>query len=102
VFHVPAISEDVVSHYAEDYVDVLGLAKENSTFSVRDSDTLQYFAIEAYAYDIAVPGVGCTGELEEQTTSSTTPQATTPVASPVLQSEDTTSTSSAATVSTHW
>jgi hypothetical protein len=41
---------------------VLQLAQTHSEHSVRDSDTLQYFALEAYSYDIAVPGEGCTGK----------------------------------------
>lgn len=80
IFHVPAITEDIVSHYAEDYASVLELAEHNSTYSVRDSDALQYFAINAYAYDIVVPGVGCTGELEEDEASSAAPVAATPTA----------------------
>lgn len=71
VFHVPAISEGIVEHYSEDSAGVLELAQTTSIFSVRDTDALQYFAIDAYAYayDIANPGVGCTGELEEVTSS---------------------------------
>jgi hypothetical protein len=41
---------------------VIELAHTRSEHSVRNSDTLQYFALEAYAYDIAVPGEGCTGK----------------------------------------
>jgi hypothetical protein len=69
VFHVPAISEGIVEHYSEDYAGVLELARTNATFSVRDTDALQYFAIDAWAYDIANPGVGCTGELEDTVSS---------------------------------
>ena len=79
IFHVPVISEGVVEHYAEDYAGVLELAETNSTYAVRDTDALQYFAIDAYAYDIVVTGVGCTGELEEAETSSA---AATPTATP--------------------
>lgn len=61
VFHVPRISEGAVDHFAEDYEDVLALAKEDPAKSSIDSDTLQYFAIDVYAYDIAAPGIGCTG-----------------------------------------
>ncbi|WYZ45984.1 hypothetical protein EsH8_IX_000209 [Colletotrichum jinshuiense] len=64
-FHVPAVSEGAVEHYAEDLAEVFVLAKENATYSVLDSDALQYFAIDVWAYDIAAPGVGCFGELEE-------------------------------------
>ncbi|CAM1510678.1 Fc.00g010130.m01.CDS01 [Cosmosporella sp. VM-42] len=65
VLHVPTVSEGVVDHFAEDYADVIELAESDSSKSGIDSDTLQYFAIDVWAYDIAAPGVGCTGELEE-------------------------------------
>ncbi|OLN95825.1 Antigen 1 [Colletotrichum chlorophyti] len=84
-FHVPLISEGVVEHYAEDYAEALDLAKNNASLSVVDSDALQYFAIDVWAYDIAAPGVGCPGELEEEehhdeptpSTTASTPAATT-------------------------
>ena len=65
IFHVPRISEEVVDHYAEDYTDVIELAQNNPELSVKDSDTLQYFAIDVYAYDIAAPGIGCSGKLPD-------------------------------------
>lgn len=37
-------------------------ADVNPAENARDSDVLQYFALEAYAFDVAVPGTGCTGE----------------------------------------
>lgn len=71
IFHVPTVSEEVVEHYSDGengkYAGALELAKTNSSFSGIDSDTLQLFAIDVWAYDIAAPGVGCTGELEEAT-----------------------------------
>ncbi|KAF9874749.1 hypothetical protein CkaCkLH20_07886 [Colletotrichum karsti] len=83
-FHVPAVSLGQVEHYAEDYASVLDLARNNATYSVVDSDALQYFAIDVWAYDVAAPGVGCSGELEEEkedtpaaTTTPPTPAATT-------------------------
>ena len=60
VLHVPQISEGVVDHFAEDYEGVVALAKTDPAKSAIDSDTLQYFAIDVYAFDIAAPGVGCT------------------------------------------
>jgi hypothetical protein len=65
VLHVPRISEGIVDHFAEDYAGVLELAKTEPEKSAIDSDTLQYFAIDVYAFDIAAPGAGCTGEEEE-------------------------------------
>lgn len=65
VLHVPEISEGIVDHYAEDYNDALRQAEEEPEKSAIDSDVLQYFAIDVWAYDMAAPGVGCTGEQEE-------------------------------------
>ena len=62
VLHVPTISEELVDHYADDYESVLALAKADPSKSVIDSNALQYFAIDVWAYDIAAPGVGCTGK----------------------------------------
>ncbi|KAK5655143.1 hypothetical protein OQA88_6042 [Cercophora sp. LCS_1] len=83
IFHVPRISEGVVDHFAEDYEDVLVLAKEDPAKSSIDSDTLQYFAIDVYAYDIAAPGVGCTGgkTVTEPVPSTIVPQPASPTAS---------------------
>jgi hypothetical protein len=63
LLHVPKVGEGVVEHYGHEgkYPGVMSLAKENSTYAVRNSDTLQYFALEVYAHDIAVPGIGCPG-----------------------------------------
>ncbi|KAH7127415.1 putative peptidase domain-containing protein [Dactylonectria macrodidyma] len=68
ILHVPIISESIVDHFAEDYPESLALAKSDPSKSGIDSDTLQYFAIDVYAYDIAAPGVGCTGEVATETT----------------------------------
>lgn len=70
VLHVPAISEEIVDHFAEDYADVVELSKSDPSKSAIDSDTLQYFAIDVWAFDIAAPGIGCTGELEEESSDS--------------------------------
>ncbi|KAK4159499.1 putative peptidase domain-containing protein [Cladorrhinum sp. PSN259] len=63
-FHVPQISEDAVHHYAEDYDGVLEMVKTEPEKSVYDSDTLIYFATDVYAYEVAAPGQGCTGDEE--------------------------------------
>ncbi|KAB8265729.1 putative peptidase domain-containing protein [Aspergillus pseudonomiae] len=65
LFHMPPIGQSWVEHFADGYGEVLELAAGNKSTSTRDSETLQYFALEAYAYDIAAPGVGCVGEYEE-------------------------------------
>ncbi|KAB5511678.1 putative peptidase domain-containing protein [Coniochaeta sp. 2T2.1] len=77
IFHVPKISEGILEHFAEDYADVMELAITDPAKSGMDSDTLQYFAIDVYAFDIAAPGIGCTGQSpEKDQTSSTVPLAT--------------------------
>ncbi|KKA28840.1 hypothetical protein TD95_000288 [Thielaviopsis punctulata] len=68
VFHVPQISESIVDHFAESYAEATELAATDAGKAARDSDVLQYFAVEVYAHDVAVPGEGCLGtEAEEQT-----------------------------------
>ena len=79
LLHIPKVGEGIVEHYAEDYASVIELAKTESELSVRDSDTLQLFALEAYAHDVAVPGEGCAGRLT--TTSSAAAEATSAAAS---------------------
>ncbi|KAF1943850.1 zincin [Clathrospora elynae] len=65
LLHIPKVSEGVVGHYNDEemdkYLGVVSLAKMNSTYAARNSDTLQYFALEVYAHDVAVPGIGCAG-----------------------------------------
>lgn len=67
LLHVPKVGEGIVEHYggADEYPGVLSLAKSNPAEAVRNSDTLQYFALEVYAHDISVPGVGCPGHYRE-------------------------------------
>lgn len=79
LLHVPKVGEGVVEHYGHEgkYPGVLALAKENATYAVRNSDTLQYFALEVYAHDVVIPGVGCAGTY----TPSPTPSATTAASS---------------------
>jgi hypothetical protein len=66
VLHVPQISQGIVDHFTEDYAGALHQAEEHPELSGIDSDVLQYFAVDVYAYDIAAPGVGCTGEAPEE------------------------------------
>jgi len=58
---MPRVSEGVVDDFTEDYEAVLALAKTDPAKSSIDSDTLQYFAIDVYAYNVATPGLGCSG-----------------------------------------
>ncbi|KAI1445755.1 major allergen Asp F2 [Annulohypoxylon stygium] len=76
LYHLPAIGEGIVEHYADTYTECLELAIHNPEEAVRNSHTLQYFALDVYAFDIAVPGEGCTGRVPESE-SSAAPSATT-------------------------
>jgi hypothetical protein len=66
LFHTDQIGEGTVFHYADTYQECLDLARENPDEAVRNAHSLQYFALDVYAYDIAVPGQGCTGEPVEE------------------------------------
>ncbi|TGZ80944.1 zincin [Ascodesmis nigricans] len=66
LFHIPAVTEEAVGHYADEFDTSIELAKKNATVAVRNSDSLQYFALEVYAFDVAVPGEGCLGLEEEE------------------------------------
>ncbi|CAG7922581.1 unnamed protein product [Penicillium olsonii] len=84
LYHVPAIGQNWIDHFADGYEEVIDQAKKNATLATHDSETLQYFALEAYAYDISAPGIGCPGVQHEHeshdeatTTTESTPTATT-------------------------
>lgn len=66
LYHMPTLGEGAVEHFTEDYADIFEMVDEgNTTLLTRDSNTLQYFALEAYAHDIAVPGKGCPGNVTQ-------------------------------------
>lgn len=55
-----------MEHYADDYEEVVELKNGNqSSLATRDSNALQYFALEAYAFDVVVPGEGCSGDEQD-------------------------------------
>ena len=73
LYHLPEIGQGVIDHYAEGYDGIVEAAANNSTNTTRDSDGLQYFALEAYAHDVILPGEGCpgpSGPLDVETSSS--------------------------------
>lgn len=92
LLHIPSVGEGAAEHYADTYTECLELAVSNPALAVRNSHTLQYFALDVYAYDIAVPGEGCTGRVSEES-SSAEPTAT------ATETETATPTETAATVS---
>lgn len=61
IYHLPSVGETVVEHYADSYEECLELAVSDPTMAVRNTHSLQYFALDVYAYDIALPGEGCSG-----------------------------------------
>jgi hypothetical protein len=78
LLHVPSVGEGAVEHYADTYDECLDLATHNSTEAARNSHSLQYFALDVYAYDVAVPGEGCTGKVKAKAEEKTEkPSATT-------------------------
>lgn len=106
LYHMPAIGYEYIEHYIEDYDDALAYAANSTSTNTHDSDVLQYFALDTYAYDIAVPGTGCTGgtpsaSSSEGAVSSTTSAASAAQTSGALASASTTAsqTSSAPAVS---
>ena len=61
-WHLKSIGQLVIEHYADTYEEVLELAQENSTYAVRNSNSLIYYALDVYAYDVTIPGEGCNGD----------------------------------------
>lgn len=103
LYHMPAIGYGYIEHYIETYDDALTFAQNGSTTNTHDSDVLQYFALDAYAYDIALPGSGCSGESSSSESSAAPSSAapavsTTPSATPTI-SQAPSQTSSAPAVS---
>lgn len=61
LYHTTKIGEGAAEHYADTYTECLELAKQNPVEAVRNTHTLQYFALDVYAMEVALPGEGCTG-----------------------------------------
>ncbi|KAI7278810.1 zincin [Hortaea werneckii] len=109
VYHTDKIGESVVGHYADTYEECLQLAKDSPEEAVRNSATLRYFALDVYAYDIAVPGQGCTGEpvpeeeddhSHDSATSNSSSMSASPTASMTSSSMESVPTADAATTAT--
>jgi len=74
LYHTTKIGEGAAEHYADTYTECLELAQNNSAEAVRNTHSLQYFALDVYAMEIALPGEGCTGTpAEEKADSHATP-----------------------------
>ncbi|KAK4052491.1 Prenylated Rab acceptor protein 1 [Microbotryomycetes sp. JL201] len=57
--HISAITYNKVHHAADSYPDVIALAASNSSETVFNQNTFQFFALDAYARDVAYPPNGC-------------------------------------------
>lgn len=101
MYHLPEIGQGHIDHFAEGYEGILEAAASGSPNVTRDSDGLQYFALEAYAYDIIAPGVGCPGPSgpPSSPTSSSSSSAAAPT-TPTATASTTASTNGPTTAST--
>ncbi|SCV73681.1 BQ2448_6111 [Microbotryum intermedium] len=73
--HIPSVTFNHVIHAeydrsdsslsAEDYVESLELASTNNSLAAFNSDTLQFFALDAYARDVAYAPNGCTVSMDQ-------------------------------------
>lgn len=62
MFHLDVVGQNTITHISHGYQDALKLAAGlNYTQTATNTDSLVYFAVEAYAFDISVPGEGCAG-----------------------------------------
>lgn len=75
------MGEEIVNHHGDGYAGSLELATgANYSLAGHNTATLQYFAAEVYAFDIAVPGEGCVGKAVVISSSSAVASATSAVA----------------------
>lgn len=107
MYHVPGISDESVSHYADSYEDCLELAHHNASLAPYNTHTLQYFASHVYAVEIAKGGDACIGSIpdvhghDHDETSSVAPASSAVGAAPVAPSAAPPSTTSSAAESCH-
>lgn len=99
IFHLEPIGEGVVEHYADSHAECLALAKSDPSKAVRNTHSLQYFALDAYAYDIVMPGEGCPGR--PSSSSSSTPAPTQPPATTTAAGSPTRTSTAGAECHTH-
>lgn len=102
LYHVPAVGYGYIEHYIHSYDDAINFAKNGTKTNTHDSDVLQYFALDVYAYDVANPGVGCSGTSSSAATSSSssaTVSASVAASSAAASAPPASRTSSAASVS---
>lgn len=103
LYHTDKIGEGTVFHYADTYDECLALAVEAPEEAVRNAHTLQYFALDVYAFDIANPGQGCTGEPvpeEEEEADASSTSSTVSAASTASEASSSTTSSAEASSTT--
>jgi hypothetical protein len=61
LYHTTKIGEGAAEHFADSYAECLELAEDEPADAVRNTHSLQYFALDVYAMEVALPGEGCTG-----------------------------------------
>ncbi|KAI4849442.1 zincin [Aureobasidium sp. EXF-8845] len=61
LYHTTKIGEGATEHFADSYAECLELAEDEPADAVRNTHSLQYFALDVYAMEVALPGEGCTG-----------------------------------------
>ncbi|KAI9780208.1 MAG: hypothetical protein M1816_003132, partial [Peltula sp. TS41687] len=99
LYHMPAIGEGHVEHFSETYAEALELARSNASYATHNSDSLQYFALEVYAYDVAVPGIGCAGPTADHSDHDNTTTTVSAITEPLSPADATTSSAASAPTS---
>lgn len=66
LWHTDTVGQSSVDHYADTYDECLELANESPEEAVRNSASLRLYALEVYAYDITLPGQGCSGDSDDE------------------------------------
>lgn len=66
LWHTDTVGQSTVDHYADTYEECLELANESPEDAVRNSASLRLYALEVYAYDITLPGQGCSGDSDDE------------------------------------
>ncbi|GAA5852204.1 hypothetical protein JCM3766R1_006818 [Sporobolomyces carnicolor] len=59
LIHIPSITYGHISHAADSLGGVLELAANNDSMTVSNQNTFQFYALDAYAYDVVWPGKSC-------------------------------------------
>lgn len=75
VWHTTKMGQTVIDHYADTYDECLELAESNPDEAVRNSASLRYYALDVYAYDVAIPGEGCSGSDDDDDDDSSSAEA---------------------------